>query len=106
MASLGGKILALLVLVGIIDFCAFSALQTDERTRTTESLYQSEDFKQFNEAQQNFFGKATDISIVFSEKIDYSQEHVQNGITNICTKLEEASYSGGKSFCWMEVFQQ
>ena len=38
MASLGGKILALPVLVGIIGFCAFSALQTDDRTRTTESF--------------------------------------------------------------------
>ena len=105
MASLGGKILALLVLLGIIGFCAFSALQTDERTKTTASLYQSENFRQFSEAQQNFFGKVTDTSIVFSEKIDYSKEYVQNGITDICSKLEEASYSGGKSLCWMEAFQ-
>ena len=105
MASLGGKILALLVLLGIIGFCVFSALQTDERTKTTESLYQSENFRQFSEAQQNFFGKVTDTSIVFSEKIDYSQEYVQNRITDICSKLEEASYSGGKSLCWMEAFQ-
>ena len=105
MASLGGKILALLVLLGIIGFCVFSALQTDERTKTTASLYQSENFRQFSEAQQNFFGKVTDTSIVFSEKIDYSQEYVQNGITDICSKLEEASYSGGKSLCWMEAFQ-
>ena len=106
MTSLGGEILALLVLVGIIGFCAFSAFQTDERTRTTESLYKSENFRQFSTAQQNFFDKVTDTSIVFSEKIDYSQEYVQNGITNICTKLEEASYSGGKSLCWMEAFQR
>ena len=106
MTSRGGKILALLVLAGIIILCVFSAFQTDERTSTTESLYQSENFRQFSEAQQNFFGKETDTSIVFSEKIDYSQEHVQNGITNICTKLEEASYSGGKSFCWTEAFQR
>ena len=105
MASLGGKILALLVLLGVIGFCVFSALQTDERTKTTESLYQSENFRQFSEAQQNFFGKVTDTSIVFSEKIDYSQEYVQNRITDICSKLEEASYSGGKSLCWMEAFQ-
>ena len=105
MTSHVGKILAFLVLVGIIVLCVLSALQTDERTSTTESLYQSEKFRQFSDAQQNFFGKETDTSVVFSEKLDYSQEHVQNGITNMCTKLEKASYSEGKSFCWILAFQ-
>ena len=105
MTSRGAKILALLVLCGITVLCVLSAFRTDQRMSTTESLYQSETFRQFSEAEQNLFGKETDTSIVFSEKIDYSLERVQNSITNICTRLEEASYSGGKPFCWMEAFQ-
>ena len=105
MTSRGAKILALLVLCGITVLCVLSAFQTDQRMSTTDSLYQSETFRQFSEAEQNFFGKETDTSIVFSEKIDYSLERIQSGITNICTQLEEASYSGGKPFCWMEAFQ-
>ncbi|KAL9968892.1 hypothetical protein ACROYT_G021036 [Oculina patagonica] len=104
--SLGGKILAVLILACIVSLCVLSALQRDERTSTTEALNQNDNFKQFSEAQQKFFGKETDTSIVFSGKIDYSQETVQNQIINICTKLQEASYSEGESFCWMTALRQ
>ena len=103
--SFGGKILALLILACIIGLCVLSALQRYERTSTTDSLYQNDNFKQFNEAQQKFFGKQTDTSIVFSEKTDYSQETVQNQIMNLCSKLQEASYSKELPFCWMTAFQ-
>ena len=104
--SLGGKILALLILACIISLCVLSDLKRDNRTTTTESLYQNENFKQFSEAHQKFFGKEIDTSIVFSEKSDYSQEAVQNQIINICTNLQESTYSEGKSFCWMTALRQ
>ena len=104
--SLGGKIFALFTLACIISLCVVSALQSDERTSTTESLYRNDNYKKFIEAQQKFFGKETDTSIVFSKKIDYSQKTVQNQIINICTKLQEATYGGGISFCWMAAFRQ
>ena len=104
--SLGGKILSLFMLTCIISLCVLSALQRGERTSTTDSLYQNDNFKQFSEVQEKFFGKATDTSIVISEKIDYSQETVQNQIINICSKLQEAPYSKGKSICWISALRQ
>ncbi len=104
--SLGGKILALLVLACIVSLCVFSALQRGERTSTTESLYQNDNFKQFSEAQQKFFGDEIDTSIVFSKKIDYSQETVQKQIIKICSKLQMASYTERESLCWMAALQQ
>ncbi len=104
--SLGGKIISLFILVGIISVCVLSALKTDQRTNTIESLYQDHNFKQFNEAQKKFFGDEIDTSIVFSENIDYSKETIQNQIADICIKLQEASYSDGELFCWMTAFRQ
>ena len=104
--SLGGKILALLILACIISLCVLFALQQDERASTAQALYQNDNFKTFSEAQKKFFGKEVDTSIVFPEKIDYSKETVQNQIINVSVLLQEASYSKGKSFCWIAAFRQ
>ena len=104
--SVGGKILSLFILACIIGLCVSSAFQTDERTSTTESLYQSDNFKQFNAAQQKFFGNETDTSIVFPQEIDYSKETVQNEIINVCEMLKQASYDERESLCWMSSLRQ
>ncbi|KAJ7385702.1 hypothetical protein OS493_013731 [Desmophyllum pertusum] len=106
LTSTAGKILSLVIFVGIITLCVLSALQPNERTSTTASLYQNDNFKQFSEAQQKFFGNEIDTSIVFSEEIDYSQETVQLETINICKMLQEASYSEGKSLCWIAALRQ
>ncbi|KAJ7385706.1 hypothetical protein OS493_013735 [Desmophyllum pertusum] len=106
MTSIAGKILSLVIFVGIITLCVLSALQPNERTSTTASLYQNDNFTQFSEAQQKFFGNETDTNIVFSEEIDYSQETIQLEMINICRMLQEASYSEGKSLCWMAALRQ
>ncbi|KAL9968891.1 hypothetical protein ACROYT_G021035 [Oculina patagonica] len=104
--SLGGKILSLFILVCIISLCVSSALQGGERTSTSESLYQNSNFKKFSEAQEKFFRNETDTSILISKEIDYSQETVQNQIINMCSKLQDASYSDGKSICWISALRQ
>ena len=104
--SLAGKVLSLFILACILISCVLSALKPDERTSTTESLNQLDSFKQFNEAHLKYFGNETDTSITFSEKIDYSQDTVQNQIINLCVKLQEASFNEGKIFCWMAAFRQ
>ena len=65
--SLGGKLLSLLLLVCIVILCVLFAFQPDKRISTSEALNQNENFKQFSEDQQNFFGNGTDTSVVFSE---------------------------------------
>ena len=76
--SLGGKILSLLVLICFTSFCVFSALHSSERVSATENLYrENANFNEFTEAQQTFFGKQTDVSVVFSHEIDYSQKSKQ-----------------------------
>ncbi|KAJ7385693.1 hypothetical protein OS493_013721 [Desmophyllum pertusum] len=106
MTSIAAKILSLVVFVGIITLCVLSALQPNERTSTTVSLYQNDNFKQFIEAQQKFFGNETDTNIVFSEEIDYSQETIQLEMINICRMLQAASYSEGESLCWIAALRQ
>ena len=104
--SLGGKILSFFILACIIGLCVSSALQPGERMGPTQKLDQNENFRQFSKAQQTFFGKETDTSIVFSEKIEYSRESVQSDILNTCRLLQEAPYSARYSPCWMESLQQ
>ena len=104
--SLGGKVLSLFILTCIFSLCVVSALKPDERTSTTQSLNQHDHFKHFNEAQLKYFGQETDTSVIFSEKIDYSQDAVQNKITNLCVELRETSFKEGKLFCWMAAFRQ
>ena len=104
--SLGGKVLSLFILVCIISLCVLSALQPSDRTSKIESLFQNDNFQQFREAQQTYFGNEADSSVVFLEKIDYSKQIVQNQITNICTKLQKASYRGGKLLCWTAALRQ
>ena len=104
--SLGGKILSLFILACIISLCVLSALQPSDRTSKIESLYQNDNFQQFREAQQTYFGNEADLSVVFSEKVDYSKQLVQTEITNICTKLQKASYREGKLLCWTAALRQ
>ena len=104
--SLGGKVLSLFILTCILGLCVLSATKPDERTSTTESLDQQDRYKQFTEAQQKLFGKEADTSIMFSEKIDYSKDTVQNNILNLCAELQEASFNDGKPVCWMAAFRQ
>ena len=104
--SLGGKVLSLFILTCILGLCVLSATKPDERTSTTESLDQQDRYKQFTETQQKLFGKEADTSIMFSEKIDYSKDTVQNNILNLCAELQEASFNDGKPVCWMAAFRQ
>ena len=104
--SLGGKVLSLFIFACIIGLCVSSALQPGERTGTTHKLYQNKHFKKFSEAQQKFFGKETDTSIVFPERIEYSRKSVQSDILNTCKMLQEASYSARDSACWMASLRQ
>ena len=104
--SLGGKILSLFILTCILSLCILFALQPRDRTSKIESLYQNDNFQQFREAQQTYFGNAADLSVVLSEKVDYSKRIVQNEITNICTKLKKAPYREGKLLCWTAALRQ
>jgi len=104
--SLGGKILSLFISACIISLCLSSALQPDERAGTTEALYQNENFKQFSKAQQKFFGKETDTSIVFPVEMEYSRDSVQDTILDTCKMLQEAPYSARESLCWMASLRQ
>ena len=104
--SRGGKTFSLVLLFITIALCVFSIFLPGERVRTIESRYQNDNFKQFSEARQIFFHDETDISIVFSEDIDYSFETVQNHIISICAKLEETNYGKGKPLCWMADLRQ
>ena len=104
--SLGGNVLSLFILTCIVSLCVLSALQPSERTNNTELLYQDDNFQQFREALQTHFGNEADTSVIFSEKIDYSKETVQNQIIEICTKLEKASYREGKLLCWTAALRQ
>ena len=100
--SFAGKVIAVIILAGIVSLCVLSASRSGGRAGTTQNLYHQDDnFKKFNEAQEKFFGNETDVSIVFSEKVEYSHQTVQNEIITICRTLEEASYSHRKSSCWM-----
>ena len=104
--SLGGNVLSLFILACLVSLCVLSALQPSERTNNTELLYQDDNFQQFREALQTHFGNEADTSVIFSEKIDYSKETVQNQIIEICTKLEKASYREGKLLCWTAALRQ
>jgi len=106
LTSLGAKVISFFILTCIITLCVLSALQPGERTSTILIFYrQNDNFKQFNEAQEKFFGNKTDVSIVFSEKVDYSQQTVQNEMKSTCTMIGEASYSE-QSSCWMTAVLQ
>ena len=104
--SHGGKIVSLVLLFITIALCVLPIFLPGERVRTIESRYQNNNFKQFNGARKIFFHDETDISIVFSEDIDYSFETVQNHIISVCAKLEEATYGEGNPLCWMAVLRK
>ena len=105
LTSLGGKVISLFILICIITLCVLSAVYAGERTSTTENFYrQNINVNQFNDAQQKFFEKQTDVSVVFSQKIDYSQKALQEQLLQICKKLGEASYSQKESVCWIAAF--
>ena len=104
--SHGGKIVSLVLLFITIALCVLPIFLPGERVRTIESRYQNNNLKQFSGARKIFFHDETDISIVFSEDIDYSFETVQNHIISVCAKLEEATYGEGKPLCWMAVLRK
>ena len=107
LTSLGAKFIAFIILVCIVSLCVFSALQRGERTSSSISLYrQNDNFKEFNKARQKLFGNETDVSIVFSEKVDYSQQNLQNQLINLCKTLREASDSQEDAVCWMMALLQ
>ena len=100
--SLGGKVFSLFVLICFMSFFALSALYAGETTRATENLNrQNNNFNKFNEARQKFFGKQTDVSIVFSQETDYSESAIQDRMLQICKTLGKASYSQTKPVCWI-----
>ena len=100
--SLAVRVSVFLILVSTVSLCVWSASQSGERTSGTSNFHRkSDNLKQFIKVQQRFFTKETDVSIVFFDKADYSQETLQKQMINICTTLREASYSHGKSSCWM-----
>ena len=102
LTSLGAKVFSFFVLACIISLCVLSALQPGERTSTTENLYnQNNNLNKFNEAQKDLFPNQTDVSIVFSQEADYSQQTVQDQMIFICATLEKASYGQETSACWM-----
>ena len=102
LTSRGNKVFSFFLLACIFSLSMLSSFQPGERTSTIANLDRRNDkFNQFREAQQKFFGNETDVSIVFSEEIDYSQEALQHQVVNICKKLGEASYSHTESVCWM-----
>ena len=105
--SFGGMVISLFILACMVSLCVMSALQSGERTSGTENLYrQNENFKLFDEEQKKLFGNETDVSIVFSQEVDYSQQNVQEQMINMCTTLGKATYSNGKSACWIAALLQ
>ena len=106
LTSVAGKALSLVVLVGIIIMCVVSALQPLERTKSTDSLHQNDNFEKFREEQRKFFGKETDTTIVFPDTVDYSKNSVQNEVISTCKMLGEAAYSEGRPRCWMTSLRQ
>ena len=102
LTSPANKGFSFFVLACILSLSMLSAFQPGERTSIVANLdRQNDNFNQFREAQQKFFGNETDVSIVFSEEIDYSQEAMQNQVVNICKRLGETTYSHKESVCWM-----
>ena len=103
--SVGGKVFSLFILICFMSFFVLSALHAGERTSATENLNrQNNNFNKFNEARQKFFGKETDVSIVFSQKTNYSQKAIQDQMLQICKTLGTASYSQTKPVCWITAF--
>ena len=104
LTSFGGKVISFILLVCFISICVSSALQTSQRTFSTENLYQENDnFIKFHEAQKKFFGKQTDVSIVFSGRTDYPQKTIQEEMLQICGTLGKASYSQERTVCWLSA---
>ena len=103
--SVGGKVFSLFILICFMSFFVLSALYAGERTSVTENLNrQNNNFNKFNEARQKFFGKETDVSILFSQKTNYSQKAIQDQMLQICKTLGTASYSQTKPVCWITAF--
>ena len=100
--SFGGTVISLFILACMVSLCVLSVFQSGERISSTENLYrQNENFKLFDEEQKKLFGNETDVSIVYSQEVDYSQQNVQDQMIKMCTTLGKATYSNGKPVCWM-----
>ncbi|XP_015775362.1 PREDICTED: phthiocerol/phenolphthiocerol synthesis polyketide synthase type I PpsD-like isoform X3 [Acropora digitifera] len=107
LTSRSGRVISVAFLTFIVTVFALLALQPGSVVSTTTNLYrQDHNFNLFNEAHRKFFGKSSDVSIVFFDDIDYCQRTTQNQLINICKTLGKASNSQADSVCWIaEILQ-
>ena len=98
-----GKVISVAFLTFIVAaVLVLLALQPGSMVGATTNLYRQDDnFNLFHRAHRKFFGKSSDVSIVFFDDIDYSQRTTQNQLVHICKTLGKASYSQADSVCWI-----
>ena len=102
LTSRSGRVISVAFLIFIVTIFVLLALQPGSMVSPTTNLYRQDDnFNQFNEAHRKFFGKSSDVSIVFFDDINYSQRTTQNQLMNICKTLGKASNSQADSVCWI-----
>ena len=102
LTSRSGRVISVAFLAFIVTGFVLLALQPGSMVSATTNLYRQDDnFNQFNVAHRKFFGKSSDVSIVFFDDIDYSQQTTQNQLINICKTLGKSSNSQADSVCWI-----
>lgn len=102
LTSRRGRIISVAFLVFIVIIFVLLALQPGAMVGATTNLYRQDDnFNLFNRVHRKFFGKSSDVSVVFFDDIDYSQRTTQNQLMNICKTLGKASNSQADSVCWI-----
>ena len=102
LTSRNGRVISVAFLIFIVTIFVLLALQPGSMVSATTNLYRQDDnFNQFNGAHRKFFGKSSDVSIVFFDDIDYSQRTTQNQLLNICKTLGKSSNSQADSVCWI-----
>ena len=107
LSSTGAKAISTVIFFSIATSCVILAVQPGERTSVTTSLHrQNDNFNQFHQRYQMFFGTETSVSIVFAHNVDYSEKNVQNQIIDICRTVGESSYSQEESVCWIRFLLQ
>lgn len=107
LTSRSGRVISVAILTFIVTVFALLALQPGSVVSSTTNLYREDDnFNLFDEAHRKFFGKSSDVSIVFFDDIDYSQRTTQNQLIEICKTLGQASNSQEDSVCWIGQIRQ
>ena len=102
LTSRSGKVISVAFLAFIVTGFVLLALQPGSMVSATTNLYRQDDnFNQFNGAHRKFFGKSSDVSIVFFDDIDYSQQTTQRQLINICKTLGKSSNNQAESVCWI-----